>query len=106
MGCDSSADIRFMDVESFGPLEEVNCAICGSDQTTLVTIQDWFGESFHVVRCVRSKLMFTNPRPIPEWRERYYDPRYNPLMNHLERDFIHLETPGRLAAYKRLSVDS
>ncbi|MHA2283335.1 MAG: methyltransferase domain-containing protein [Promethearchaeota archaeon] len=91
-----------MDVDSFGPLEEVNCAICGCDRSKLVTVQNWFGERFHIVRCIRCKLMFTNPRPTPEWRERYYDPRYNPVMKMLNRDFIHLETPGRLSAYKRL----
>jgi len=102
MECNRTNDIRFMDVDSFGPLEEVNCAICGSERTKHITVQDWFGERFHIVRCIRCKLMFTNPRPTKGWRERFYDPRYNPAMKTVKRDFFYLETPGRLSAYKRL----
>ncbi|MHA2283341.1 MAG: class I SAM-dependent methyltransferase [Promethearchaeota archaeon] len=102
MARNSTKDPRFMDVDSFGPLEEVNCAICGCDRTKLVTVQDWFGERFHVVRCIRCKLMFTNPRPTPEWRERFYDPRHNPAMEQEKRDFIYLGTPDRLSAYRRI----
>ena len=93
---------HYMDVESFGPLEKVDCAICGPEKVDIVVSQNWFGERFHVVQCVRCKLMFTNPRPTPVWRENYNDPRRNPLMKWLERDFIHLENKGRVSAYRRL----
>jgi len=95
-------DIRFMNVDSFGPLEEVNCAICGCNQTKLVTVQEWFGEIFHIVQCISCKRIFTNPRPTKEWREKFYDPQYNPAMKKEKRDFIYLETPDRLSAYRRV----
>ena len=93
-------DIRFMSVDSFGPLEEVNCAVCGSERKKHVTSQKWFGERFHIVRCAHCGLMFTNPRPTKEWKERFFDPRYNPALKLVKRDFFYIEKP-HMHSYSR-----
>lgn len=93
---------HYMDIPSLGPLETVGCMLCGGAETATVTTQHWFGEEFHVVRCVRCHLMFTNPRPSPQWKTHYYDPRYNPLMEDLNREFLYLPMQDRILAFRHL----
>ena len=95
-------DNQLVDVSSLGPLEKVDCPLCNCDQTKPVAVQKWFGEEFHVVQCTHCKLIFTNPRPTVEWRERFYDPRYNPMIRQRGRDFLYLPKPNRTYVYKRL----
>jgi len=91
----------FMDV-SFGPLETVPCALCGSEKSETVAVQRMFGEEFHITSCGSCGLLFTNPRPTSEWRKRYYDPGCNPLMRLAEREFIYLPPPERICAHGKL----
>ena len=91
----------FMDV-SFGSLETVQCALCGSEEAATVSVQRMFGEEFHITSCSQCGLLFTNPRPTSEWREHFYDSRYNPLMQQAQREFIYLPPPARVSAYKKL----
>ena len=44
------------------PLEYVECGLCGTDDTELVTVED----SFRIVRCKRCDLIYLNPRPREE----------------------------------------
>jgi len=87
---------------SFGPLERIECVLCGSNRMRTVVIQKWFGEDFHVVRCSDCRLIYTNPRPTEQWRERFYDPRHNLLMERLNRDFIWLSDQRRMSVYSVL----
>jgi ubiquinone/menaquinone biosynthesis C-methylase UbiE len=91
-----------MNMDSLGPLEEVKCALCGSDLASLIAVQRWFAEEFHIVRCKKCNLIYTNPRPTQIWRERFYDVRYNPYMRELGRDYIYKSTPERTHGYKIL----
>ena len=93
---------HFMNVASFGALEKINCALCNRDKTRLVTVQKWFGVEFHVVRCVYCNLIFTNPRPTEEWKEKLYDAQYNPVMKRDRRKFLYLPPPHRNYMHKRL----
>lgn len=81
---------------SFGPLEDVPCALCGGTESRLVVAETWFGEGFRVVRCPRCRLIYTNPRPTPEWKKRFYDPAQNP----------YLQEDGRSFCYQPPDVDS
>ncbi len=100
---DRTDSLYFMDVEPFGPLEQVKCAFCSIDETRLVTCQQWFGESFRVVQCKRCGLIYTNPRPSLEWTRRFYDPEFNPMLKREDRDFVYMENPLRIPSYRRLS---
>ena len=93
---------RFMKVPSFGVLEEARCPLCGPGPTTLVVVQPIFGENFHVVRCDRCHLIFTNPRPTPEWKSHFYDPAYNQYMELHNREFVYCPDMGRVPGYERL----
>ena len=93
---------HYVDIESFGPLEKVDCALCESNEFSVVTRQKWFGEDFSIVRCNNCHLIYTNPRPTHQWRERFYDPKYNPAMHDADRDFLYLPQQTRLPAYRRL----
>lgn len=84
-----------MDIDSLGPLETVECSLCGCNQTLPITSQKWFGAEFCIVRCAYCNLIFTNPRPTSEWRKRFYDHRYNPIMSDLGRDFPYQSLKGR-----------
>jgi hypothetical protein len=99
---ENAQDPYFMNVESLGELEEVTCALCNSSHSRIIAIQHWFGEEFHVVRCEDCGLLYTNPRPTPGWRRRFYDPRCNPLIREKGRDFLYLPAAERVAAYERL----
>lgn len=101
-GINKDEDIHFMNIDSLGPLEKIGCALCGTYDTSVIAIQQWFGEQFHIVRCKKCKLMYTNPRPTRTWRERFYDVRYNPYMREVGRDFIYKITPERILAYRVL----
>lgn len=52
-----------MDIDSLGPLERVDCLLCGCNQTRTVTSQKWFGEEFFIVRCVKCGLIHVHPDP-------------------------------------------
>ncbi len=91
-----------MKVESFGPLEDANCGLCGSSENDLVVVQHLFREDFHVVRCKSCGLIRTNPRPTAEWKARFYDPRCNALPELHGRDFIYAPEADRLPSYRRL----
>jgi 2-polyprenyl-3-methyl-5-hydroxy-6-metoxy-1,4-benzoquinol methylase len=93
---------RFMKVPSFGPLEQIDCELCGASDSTLVTVQHLFGEDFRVVRCARCRLMRTNPRPTPAWTAHFYDPRYNAFAQTQGRDFFYAATDNRIPGYRRL----
>lgn len=101
-GINKDEDIHFMNIDSLGPLEKVGCALCGPDDTSVIAVQQWFGEQFHIVRCKKCHLIYTNPRPTQIWRERFYDVRYNPYMREVGRDFIYQTTPERILAYRVL----
>jgi ubiquinone/menaquinone biosynthesis C-methylase UbiE len=89
----------FMKVPSFGPLEDAPCSLCGSSDSHLLATQSLFGEDFRIVRCNHCHLIRTNPRPTAEWKERFYDPKYNGVMETYGRDFFYLPTPEREPAY-------
>lgn len=82
----------------FGPLERVACALCGEQDLKPVVTDEWFGEEFHVVRCGRCELMFTNPRPAPEWKKRFYDPKVNVYLQQDGRDFCYQRKDQNAAA--------
>ncbi len=91
-----------MDIDSLGPLEMVECSLCGCNQTLPITFQQWFGSEFCIVKCTNCKLIFTNPRPTPEWRMRFYDPNCNPYMKELGRDFVYHPMDDRIIAFDRI----
>lgn len=99
---DNSTKFRFMKVPSLGPLEAVDCPLCGPLETSLVCVQGWFGDDFRVVRCPRCTLMFTNPRPTPEWKSRYYDPAFNAYIEAQGRDFLYAQKDSRVPGYHHL----
>jgi len=99
---DRIADRQYVDIDSLGPLETVDCLLCDGSQTRTITSQKWFGDEFFIVRCAKCNLMFTNPRPSPEWKSHFYDPRHNPMMEDLKRDFIYEPYEDRVLAYARL----
>ena len=74
---------------TFGPLEKVACALCGKRDLRPVVSEEWFGDTFQVVRCAHCKLMFSNPRPTPEWKRRFYDPRFNAHLADDGREFCY-----------------
>ena len=92
----SHAGDRFMKVDSFGELERADCALCGSPDTELLVVQHRFGEDFHVVECAGCGLIRTNPRPTAEWKEHFYDPRFNALPEQHGRDFVYAVEDKRL----------
>jgi 2-polyprenyl-3-methyl-5-hydroxy-6-metoxy-1,4-benzoquinol methylase len=91
-----------MKVPSFGPLEDADCGMCGESKWKLVTRQRLFGEDFQVVRCVGCGLMRTNPRPSPQWKANFYDPRCNRIAEQNGRDFIYDPALDRVYGYRRL----
>lgn len=102
----SPAEMRDGDL-NFGPLEEVDCAMCGGHDFTTVVTEKWFGSEFRVVRCRGCHLMFTNPRPSAEWKAHFYDPKYNPYLAQDERDYayqqIDLKIPDDAAVWVYLN---
>lgn len=80
----------------FGPLEDVVCALCGEGKFEPVISEEWFGNTFHIVRCPRCKLIFTNPRPSSEWKKRFYDPEFN----------VYLQQDGINFCYQRKEENS
>lgn len=95
--------VAFMKVPSFGTLEEADCGLCGAPDWHLVTRQRMFGEDFQVVRCGGCGLIRTNPRPDAEWKERFYDPKYNGYLDSQARDFVYAPQPTRATGYRRLT---
>lgn len=95
----SSIKMLFMKVPSFGPLEDVPCPLCGSDDNRLITVNSVFGEDFRVVRCKQCRLIRTNPRPTAKWKRRFHDPKYNGYMETLGRDFVYLPPLRRVSTY-------
>ena len=93
---------RYMKVDSFGPLEHVDCALCGPGETSLVTVEPAFGEDFRVVRCPRCALIFTNPRPTAAWKARFHDPACNAYVGADGRTPTCEPTAGRLPGFHRL----
>jgi ubiquinone/menaquinone biosynthesis C-methylase UbiE len=93
---------KHMKVPSFGPLEDVPCILCGSSDSSLLAVNPLFGEDFRVVRCNNCRLMRTNPRPTPQWKERFYDPAFNGYIEDQGRDFIYLPAPSRTRAYQAI----
>jgi ubiquinone/menaquinone biosynthesis C-methylase UbiE len=91
-----------MKVPSFGPLEDANCGLCDSPDSTLVAVQHQFGEDFRVVHCNSCGMIRTNPRPTAEWKAHFYDPQYNRLPETFGRDFIYAPEADRLPSYRRL----
>jgi hypothetical protein len=77
---------------TFGPLEEVACALCGGTENRLVVAEGWFGENFRVVRCQRCRLIYTNPRPTLEWKKRFYNRTLNPYLEQDGRSFCYQPT--------------
>lgn len=94
-----SAKMVFMKVPSFGPLEDAPCPLCGSSDSRLLATQSLFGEDFRIVRCNHCRLIRTNPRPTAEWKEHFYDPKCNGVMETYGRDFFYLPAPEREPAY-------
>lgn len=92
-----------MKVPSFGPLQSIHCPLCGPSPTRLVIELPGFGELFRVVRCRSCGLIYTNPRPTPEWKARFYDPKYNAWMEAHGRDYVYAPTPERIPGYQRLN---
>ena len=91
-----------MKVPSFGPLEEADCSLCGSEACSPLVVQHWFAEDFVVVRCDSCGMIRTNPRPTSEWKTRFYDPAFNGLSEKMGREFIYAPEPDRLPSYRRL----
>ena len=64
------------------PLEDADCALCGSSEKTLeYTVEDWrycLPGRFGVVRCTRCGLVYTSPRPTPEAIGQFYPSTYLP----------------------------
>ncbi len=62
-------------------VERVDCALCGSSETTDVQTASvlHFGErhAFHVVRCARCALVYLNPRPVKEEIGAFYPKEYH-----------------------------
>jgi tRNA G10 N-methylase Trm11 len=100
---DQNNDFYFMNVPAFGPLEKIECVYCNRRKTSLIAVQEWFGESFNIVQCDNCRLIYTNPRPTIEWTKRFHDPNSNPLMKVENRDFVYIENSFRVPAYQRLA---
>lgn len=90
----------FMKVPSFGPLEDAPCPLCGSSHSRPIAVNSVFGEDFRVVRCRHCHLLRTNPRPTVEWKEQFYNPKYNGYMEAHNRDFVYLPSPNREPVYR------
>lgn len=93
---------KLMKVATFGALEYADCALCDSPDYSLVVVQHWFGEDFHVVRCRHCGMIRTNPRPTSAWKANFYDPTCNGLADTMGRGFIYAPQPDRLPSYQRL----
>lgn len=72
-----------------GPLENVSCELCGNNDLRLIITEEWFDYEFNVVRCKHCKLMFTNPRPTRQWKERFYDPEFNEYLKEDQKEFCY-----------------
>jgi 2-polyprenyl-3-methyl-5-hydroxy-6-metoxy-1,4-benzoquinol methylase len=64
-------------------LELVPCPLCGGDRSELILSASDSAVCgaetvFHVVRCCRCGLHFTNPRPTPRSIGQFYSPSYRP----------------------------
>ncbi|MGA9347700.1 MAG: class I SAM-dependent methyltransferase [Anaerolineae bacterium] len=63
-------------------LEEVNCDLCGANDTELVFEEQdrlhHLDGTFHLVRCRQCGLMYLTPRPTMEEMARYYPSDYHP----------------------------
>ncbi len=87
---------RFMKISSFGPLEDIPCPNCQSENFDIMANQSIFGENFQIVRCKKCGLIHTNPRPTKDWKKRFYDPKYNRYMEDKGRSFVYLPSPKKI----------
>jgi len=74
------------DVEVAVEMESVECPLCGGQKyETVVATADHLtriGGEFHVVRCGRCELAFTNPRPTERSIGLFYPESYSPYSGH------------------------
>lgn len=101
---DDAADpgARFMKVSSFGPLEEVDCELCGESEFDVIARERIFRADFSVVRCRCCGLMRARPRPTAAWKAAFYDPNRNGYAEAHGRDFIYAPDTSRLIGYRKL----
>jgi 2-polyprenyl-3-methyl-5-hydroxy-6-metoxy-1,4-benzoquinol methylase len=66
------------------PKETVPCACCGSRDFLVSVVGDRYGFGLQTVVCGRCGLIFTNPRPSPEWFESFYRLHYRTYYEDVE----------------------